>query len=202
MPSFEGLAEWRNDLAKLRSTSEVRGIEKLFDLTIYFLTIFVPSAWMQICLGKRRAGISFIDGYVIVITIILVCLLVWPAHVPKLIAILAGYLFTTNIVILLNVLFLTKLFGPPASHERSLLLFLLNAIQVVLTFAIFYRCKLSFLAGKAFFQTLLVFGTIGYPSGADRIVGFQIAVDFLLLALFLAFFVGNLGSGRVGRNKV
>jgi hypothetical protein len=66
-------------------------------------------------------------------------------------------------------------------------------IQVVLTFAIFYRCKLSISVGEALFKTLLVFGTIGYPEGAETIVGFQIATNFLLLAVFLAFFVGNLG---------
>ena len=201
MPLFEGFAEWRSDLAKLRSTSEVSGNEKIFDFTIYFLTIFVPSVWIQIFLGKRRAGTSFIDGYVIVITIILVCLLVWPDHVPRFIAILAAYLLATNIIILLNVLFLKKLLGPPASDERSLLLFFLNVIQVVLTFAIFYRCKLSISVGKALFKTLLVFGTIGSVDGAETIVGFQIATDFLLLAVFLAFFVGNLGRGRSDKGQ-
>jgi hypothetical protein len=204
MPLFEGFAEWRSNLAKLRSTSEVRGIEWIFDLTIYFLTIFAPSVWIQIYFGKRRAGTSFIDGYVIVITIILVCLLVWPDHVPRFIAILAGYLLATNVIILLNVLFLTKLsfIGPVTSDERSLLLFFLNVFQVVLTFAIFYRCKLSISASKAIFQTLSVFGTIGSPQqGADRIVGVQIAVDFLLLAVFLAFFVGNLGRGRPDKGQ-
>lgn len=194
MPVFEGLAEWRSDLAKLRLTSQVGGIEWIFDLTIYFLKIFVPSEWIQIYFGRRRTGISFIDVYVIVITIILVCFLVWPDRVPRLSTIFAGYFLATNIIILLNVLFLTKLLGPVASDERSVLLFFLNVLQVVLTFAIFYRCKLSISMNEALFQTLLVFGTIGYPSGANAIVGSQIAIDFLLLAVFLAFFVGNLGK--------
>ncbi len=201
MSLFKGWAEWRSILAKLRSTSEVSGIEKNFDLIIYLLTIFVPSVWAQICFGGRYAGISFIERYVVgVVTLILICFLVWPGYVP---AVLAGFLLATNIIILLNVLFLTKLsfIGPPASDERSLLLFFLNVIQAVLTFGIFYRCKLAISASKAFFQTLLVFGTIGYPSGAETIVGVQIAVDFLLLAVFLAFFVGNLRSGRPDKSQ-
>ena len=100
-----------------------------------------------------------------------------------------------------RVLFLKKLLGPPASDERSLLLFFLNVIQVVLSFAIFYRCKLSISVGKALFKTLLVFGTIGSVDGAETIVGFQIATDFLLLAVFLAFFVGNLGRGRSDKGQ-
>jgi len=43
MALLKGWPEWRGVLAKLRSTSEVSGIEKNFDLTIYLLKIFVPS---------------------------------------------------------------------------------------------------------------------------------------------------------------
>jgi predicted branched-subunit amino acid permease len=65
---------------------------------------------------------------------------------------------------------------------------------VVLSFAIFYRLQLPHLpAPDALFKTLLVFGTIGYPLGAEVIVALQIAIDFLLLAVFLAVFVGGLG---------
>lgn len=67
-----------------------------------------------------------------------------------------------------------------------------NATQVVLIFAIFYHWKLSKPIGEALFETLLVFGMIGYPSGTKIIVGIQIGIEFLLLAVFLAFFVGNL----------
>src|SRR6516162_434880 len=84
-----------------------------------------------------------------------------------------------------------------ASNERTLLLFLLNIVQVVLAFAILYRLTLPNLnlnPWKALFKSLLVFGTIGYPEGAELIVGIQIATDFVLLAVFLAFFVGRLGN--------
>ena len=109
----------------------------------------------------------------------------------------ACYLPASTIVVLFNVLFLTKLsfIGPVASYERTLLLFLVNIVQVVLAFAILYRLTLPNLnAWKALFKSLLVFGTIGYPEGAEPIVGIQIATDFVLLAVFLAFFVGRLGK--------
>ena len=111
----------------------------------------------------------------------------------------AWYLLASTVVVLFNVLFLTKLsfIGPVASNERTLLLFLLNIVQVVLAFAILYRLTLPNLnlnPWKALFKSLLVFGTIGYPEGAELIVGIQIATDFVLLAVFLAFFVGRLGN--------
>jgi hypothetical protein len=48
----------------------------------------------------------------------------------------------------------------------------------------------------ALFNSLLVFGTIGYPKKAQVIVGAQIVIDFALLAIFLARFVGRLGEAR------
>jgi hypothetical protein len=72
---------------------------------------------------------------------------------------------------------------------------MLNIAQVVLAFAIFYRLQLPDLpAGNALFEALLVFGTISHPKGADAIAGLQIVIDFVLLAVFLAFFVGKLGT--------
>jgi hypothetical protein len=104
-------------------------------------------------------------------------------------------LLASIIIILLNVLFLTKLFGPVASPERTLILFMFNVIQVVLIFAIFYRLQLRGSgAGDALVAALLVFGTVGFPEDAKPIAGFQVAIDFMLLAVFLAHFVGGLGS--------
>jgi hypothetical protein len=72
-----------------------------------------------------------------------------------------------------------------------------NVAQVVLIFAIFYRTERPGLeASDALVTALLVFGTVGYDELAKHLAGFQIAIDFLLLAVFLAHFVGGLGSSR------
>jgi hypothetical protein len=66
---------------------------------------------------------------------------------------------------------------------------------VVSAFAILYRLTFPNLnPWKALFQSLRVFGTIGYPEGAEPIAGVQIATDFVLLTVFLAFVVGKLGN--------
>jgi hypothetical protein len=118
--------------------------------------------------------------------------------VPRVITeLVADYLLASTIVVLLNVLFLSKLsfIGPPASNERTLLLFMFNVAQVVVIFAIFYRLKLPFLSAcDALLKALLVFGTISYPREAEGIAGVQIVIDLVLLAVFLAFFVGRLGT--------
>ena len=197
----DGLVEWCSDLRKIYSTDEVRGLEKAFDWVIFFLMIVTISQLLQFFFwGRRdRAPREFIDAYVLVAIVVLIFFLVWPNSFPGVSWFVACYLPASTIVVLFNVLFLTKLsfIGPVASNERTLLLFLLNIVQVVLAFAILYRLTLPNLnlnPWKALFKSLLVFGTIGYPEGAELIVGIQIATDFVLLAVFLAFFVGRLGN--------
>jgi len=195
MKFMSGFEEWWSDLGEIYSTEEVRGIEKAFDLGIFALMIVTPSQFAQFFCGRRdQAPQWFVDVYVGAATVLLMGLLSWNS-LPS--AIVASYLLASTIIVLLNVIFLRKLnfIGPVASNERSLLLFTLNIAQVLLTFAIWYRWELPYLrVGDAFFKTLLVFGTISYPEGAEIIAGWQIVIDFVLLAVFLAFFVGRLGN--------
>lgn len=157
--------------------------------------ITTPSQIIQFFWGRRdRTAWWFVDTYVLVATVALICFLLWSNCLS---AIVACYLLASTLVVLFNVLFLTKLsfIGPVASYQRTLLLFLLNIAQAVLAFAVLYRLTLPNLtAGQAVFESLLVFGTIGYPHGAEPIAGLQIATDFVLLAVFLSFFVGRLGN--------
>jgi hypothetical protein len=179
-------------------TDEVFGMEKAFDLVTFALNILILSQIVQFFVWGRRDQVPkwFIDVYVAAATVVLMCLLWWSDSMPQVGVIVACYLLASTIIVLFNVLFLTKLsfIGPVASNERTLLLFIFNVAQVVLAFAILYRWKLPNLQTyDALFKTLLVFGTIGHPEGAEAIVGLQIVIDFVLLAVFLAFFVGKLG---------
>jgi hypothetical protein len=111
----------------------------------------------------------------------------------------ASYFLASVIVYLLNVVLLSKVLGPVLSRERSLILLIFNIVQVVLIFAIFYRWKLPNLGfWEALIDAVLVFGTVSLPSeievGAKPFAAFQVAIDFMLLAVFLAHFVGGLGT--------
>jgi len=111
---------------------------------------------------------------------------------------IAAYLVFGLFVTLFNIVFVGKLdkaLPPTASIERSLLLFIINAAEIVVAFAIFYRHASGYSADEAFFNSLLVFGTIGYPAqGNHYIVASQIALDFVFLAIFLSAFVGRLSA--------
>ena len=188
-------SEWRDDLRTIRTSLEVAGLEKVFDLIIYLLTKGVITEWLLLTRRWRDYRQIVTESYVCITTLLLACTLGLSHLAPKISVGFATYILISAIIILLNVVFLTKVFGKPISNERTLLLFFLNVVQAVLTFAIWYRFALSMQAREALFNATLVFGTVGYPKkGADIIVTFQIATDFLLIAVFLAFFVGNLGK--------
>jgi len=201
MQYIGGLKEWWCILGRIYSTIEVRGIEWLFDLVVFFLMILTPSLPIQSLLWGRGLNVSarFAEWYTAII-FVLMCLLLWSHFSLSPWALPAGYLLATTLIVLFNVTFLPKLsfIGPSVSPERSLLLFIFNLAQTVVAFAVFYRWSLNKPPGVALFKSLLVLGTVGYPTeeGAQLIVALQIITDILLLAVFLAFFVGKLGSRK------
>jgi hypothetical protein len=98
---------------------------------------------------------------------------------------------------------LENLTGPPVSVERSLLLFILNALEVTLAFALFYRLAgipTATTAMDAINQSISVFGTLDSPKDASGkavatgIVAIQLILDFLLVAIFLSVIIGRMQS--------
>jgi hypothetical protein len=199
MRYISGIKEWICTLRRISSTSEARGIERLFDLVIFFLMIVTPSQHIQSLFWGRRCNVSerFAECYTTAV-FVLMCFLLWSHPLSYWSAVLAGYLLATTLIVLFNVSFLPKLsfIGSSASAERSLLLFIFNLAQTAVAFAILYRWSLNLPPGDALFKSLLVLGTVSYPTqpAARVIVESQIVTDLLLLAVFLAFFVGKLGS--------
>jgi hypothetical protein len=184
-----------DDLQKFRSTENLIGIERPFGHVILRLKYLTPSEWLlslSVCVCGPGPYYWVTDSYIAVTTILLAAILVLSHYWPLLSIVFAIYFLVSMIINMANVVFLRKVFGEPASFERILLLFIFNVAQVILTFAIWYRYAFGKEAGEALFSAILVFGTIGYPKRADLIVGMQIATDVLLVAIFLAFILGNL----------
>src|SRR5258708_26299076 len=198
MAFVDGWAEWRSKLKEIRESDKLHGIEKPFDWFIFALKIFTPLQLPQLFWGRSERWRPWCtDTFVVGATIVLFYLLLWVDSWPQLSFLIAFYLLANIIIILLNILFLTKIVGRVASYERTLILFMLNVAQVVLIFAIFYRWERPDLEAKdALVMALLVFGTIGYEQGAKPIAAFQFVIDFMLLAVFLAHFVRRLWEDR------
>ena len=180
-----------DDFQKIRVSKKLVSIEWVFGLIIFWLKQFTLT---EIILNRGRWPLrrryQFVDWYVLITTILLAGML-WLNYAP--LRWLAFDILAGSIINMANVVFLTKVFGEPISNGRTLLLFVFNVFQVILTFAIWYR-----FAGPqcwdAIFNAVMVFGTLDYPKKTtfEDIVAVQIATDFFLLAIYLAFVVGDL----------
>lgn len=197
------------DFNSFRAKADVNGIERLFVSSILLLRVASSSYWLRDCLPSARGDRRWvrdnaIDLYCVAQALVLLVLL--AAWAQSLFAVLiAAYILFDLFLVLANVIFVGKfpeLQAQPASVERSIILLLLNLIDVVLAFAIFYRYTLGLGTSSAVFQAALVLGTIGYPPGlqgnAQLLVVCQVGFDLILTVLLLSSFVGQLGLFRRG----
>ena len=204
----QGARYWRTRLDELIRSDQISGLEKIVVICIHCLHLATISGWIKVCLDpttatptaeQRRWRDRAIEIYVVVEWLVLLLILWVPNHVPNYLVAISGLILFEILLNLSNIIFVGKLdriYPPTISVERSLLLFGINVLQVIMIFAIFYRAKLGLPPKEAAVTSTLVFGTVGYPEKGDYVVAAQIISDFALLAIFLSAFVGNLASLR------
>jgi hypothetical protein len=183
--------------------SKVAGIEKWARLSLYFSRILSISEHLSFfIIGAKysreqyRRDLWLTDSYVLGKTIVVGLLAFLPASLLPVGAAIATYFLAEMYSALLNVVFVSTLPDErPVSLPRSLLLLILNAFQLIVTFGLYYRLVLGLDPGTAIASSFLVFGTVGYPaneSGDGRyLVALQIGLDFIFVAILLARFVGE-----------
>ena len=165
------------------------GIEAVVASGLYLLLPLLPSFYIALLFRSRYLGI---DTYVVLSVVLTIG--IWSATPTELGALVCSYISASTVVALLQVVFLSKLLGPILSAERSLILFVLNVVQIVFTFSIWYQLEAGLSRENALFNALLVLGTVGYYDRANVLVGLQIATDLLLFAIFLASLIGRVGT--------
>lgn len=191
---------------------QVYGLELVVDLLLLILRYLSISYWLRARLPeatepKRAVRDIVIDAYSIFELIVLLVLLLANPFGPVLNTVIAAYILFEIFLMLLNIIFIGKFGGinaPPASVERSILLFGLNVLQVVVAFFIFYRDWLGLSSVDAFFKAVLVLGTIGYPKVSGNlvlVVALQVFLDLILIVLLIGSFVGNLSLFRERRSR-
>lgn len=199
---------WK-DIKGLWQERRVHGLELVFDTALLALRYLSLSYWLRRVLPapdsvQRTSRDNAIDVYSIVQLVILSLLLVGA---PIASTVIASYILFELYLNLLNIVFIgkfPKINAPPASVERSILLFILNIVQVVMVFGIFYRDWLGLTRLEAVFKAVLVFGTVGYPEPGNLapLVALQVFLDVILVLLVLSSFAGQLAlfsnSNRTG----
>ena len=188
----------------LWSDPRVKGLERFFD-TFLLLLRFLSLSYLlkRFFDGPRRTmRSSVIDAYCVLELTVLVILLVVNLG-PVLESVVAAYILFEIYLNLFNIIFIGKfpaINAPPASIERSILLLFMNVLHVVVAFAVFYQHWLKLSSVDAFFNAVLVLGTIGYPTAAVGwrclLVSLQVLLDLVLLVLILSSFVGQVSLFR------
>jgi uncharacterized protein with PQ loop repeat len=215
---IKGFQGWKSRLTTIRKTNEIRGLEWLFALSVHFLHVFTLSGWIKFRFDPLQhpppeEELAFrnkvIEAWVIFELLVLLWVTFYLPPIGSFRIAVAIYLLYEILLNLCSIIFVGKLQGvgsasptvypPTSSIERSLLLFGFNIIQIILIFAIFYRSIFNFTPKRAIFESALVLGTIGHPELDPAshwwwVVTLQILTDLVLLVVFLAAFVGNLGA--------
>jgi hypothetical protein len=183
-----GLKRWSRTLQEILVDSKVAGIEKWVRRCLYFSRILSISEHLSFfIIGAKysrreyRRDLWITDLYVLGKTIVVALLVFLPERLLAAGAWIVSYLLTEMYLALLNVVFVRTLPDQrPISIPRSLLLLILNAFQIIATFALYYRIVLSLDPGAAIASSFQVFGTVGHPvndSGhGSYLVALQIAL--------------------------
>jgi len=212
------LQEFRRTLHRIWHTKEITGAERLIAWTSYFTRIFSIPFWLLIPFEVESEDANTerhprIEAYLTCELLALIAVLLVATKCPVISVAVAIYFLWQIYLALLEIVFVSKLtFMKPEviSVERSLLLFVINAAEIVVAFAIFYRTALCYSPGAAVVNSLLVFGTVGHPLNGNPslvaqdwggvVVSAQLVCDFLFIAIFLSAFLGGLRPG--GRKDV
>lgn len=181
-PKLVGIEKWARRflyLSRILSISE-------------HLSFFVIGA--KTSKEQYRRDLWITDLYVVGKTVVVALLACLPESLLTAGAWIVSYLLAEMYLALLNVVFGTLPDERPISITRSLLLLMLNAFQITLTFALYYRIVLSLDPGAAIASSFQVFGTVGHPANnfgaGSYVVALQIGLDFVFIAILLASFVG------------
>ena len=185
----QGLRNWGRGFGTI--AARTYGIERVVDWLLYSLTLLSPTQWLYIGLGGERVRSvnTWIDLYVVVALVVSILSFLFPSLTAGLVS---TYFSAITLIAVLNIVLLQRVFrGEIVSPERSLLLFICNIAQIVLMFATWY-----FLGGEKapLLRSVLTFATIGYSETMPRTTMTQIAIDFVLLAVYLSHLVGRVGK--------
>ncbi len=203
---MEPLWKWRNKVQEVWTTDTVHGIVRLGCLLVLVLQFLSLSNLIIPDRFSDRVKMNCIEVYVIVKSVLLFVLVLVPNCVTKWLAI---YLVAEMLLYRFQRILFVDLgpgFGLPLGPlPRSLLLLILNLAEVTFAFALFYRLTLSnWGPWEAIINSALVVGTVDHPKVVpadiqmtlNELVAIQIALNFLLIAIFLSNIMARRGSEK------
>ena len=216
-PSNPYAVQWRmvKEIALRRERAEgLFGIDYLFRLFLCFGLMFMPAMFVRLisgCFGYLSRKIS-IEAFAIGKPFFLGLILLNGLFLDRACLFITGVLFVNLYLYLLGLVFLKRFYTQPVSHSRSMLLLIINFVEMTIAFAIFYGYSKSIYSSSVVINdplSLLYFSfvtaaTVGYGDMAPAtdvgkmLVVFQILSSLGFISLFLATFVTNLNENERG----
>jgi hypothetical protein len=197
----------KSDIAVLHEKRPVEGLEFYFDSLLLRLRLYSPSYLLNYSRPKSKLLVDLICLVQFLVLLVVVFL-----SATSLTFAIAVFILYEIYLCLLNIVFIGKIReinAPPASIERSILLSLLNVLEVILAFGIFYKYWLELNTSDALYGAILVLGTIGTPLDFDLmpwkgrlLVGAQVFMNLFLIVLILGSFIGQVGLFRDPRPPI
>ncbi|MBB4373445.1 hypothetical protein GGD63_006268 [Bradyrhizobium sp. cir1] len=163
--------------------------------------------FLERCPSLER-WVSF-DLYIVIKFVLLLAFIWLPHEWLWVAAIVAAYLLIEMFVYRFGTLFRLPNHPRAESVEESLLYFIFNIGEVILTFTVFYRltpgvCEANATHIACVARTIswacLVLGTAGYPDKAIGVAALQVVLDFLLVAIFLSTIVARSYPNSTGQS--
>jgi hypothetical protein len=110
------------------------------------------------------------------------------------VTVLCSYFSASTIITLLQIVTLHRVFGEMHSATRSMMLLIVNVVQILYMYAAWYYVTTNDPGRDFLMEALYVFATIGHPDKVLYIIiKLQIATNFILLVVFLNHLISRWG---------
>ena len=122
------------------------------------------------------------------------------------------YLLLETVLYLLSLIFLSDIYANPISFKRSVLLLIINYIEITLDFSVLYlgigQLNITLSPISSIYFSFMTSTTVGfgdfYPTtDLTRMIAVgQSLTIFLFIVLFVNYFVANLSQNIANKNKM
>lgn len=182
------------------------GIFRVFQLSLELAKIAFPSFWITLLFGKKKANVvDFSNDVWVLVRIAFLIIMLWRGSAGSWQAWLVIYLIADIFVYVSRLVFLSTIYEPTLSAERTLLFLLVNYFEIVLGFAFLHRVYGglnvgSFCPIQALYFSFVTSTTLGYgeivPVSSDaqlRII-IQLAMTFVFITALVGELLGRLNN--------
>jgi len=190
----------------LNTTLPTFGVERVVKLFLTSVQFIFPALYIRYYFGKHgMLARKLANEFYTVIKVVLPILLLLFSSKSTFFLIVIIYFGIETVIYTANILFLQGIYTKPISNKRSILLGMLNYLEILLDFSFIYYFlgSLSKAIGKFdfFYFSVMTSATVGYgditPTSHRGIVVIQIFITLFFTLFLLSYFLQNISNTSV-----